>query len=296
MNKAICVAAILLFVTFDSPAQQPAAGQRNDPKAGESLSTVIDVPRCRIKFVQEATLAAGQSGILKSATPVEGSTVKSGALIAGLEDDVPRAQLAIARQEAKNHIDVLYAKKAEEVATVEHQKAKAANADGSKTIPEIEVLRLKLAAEKAQLQIKLAEHKDEVNRLTAKLREAELKTYEIRAPFDGVVINVFKHKGEAVRQGDPILEIVNPKLVRVEALVPLNDTLRIKTGDRADVVLLAPGLGLSEKERTFQGRVTFVDVGVNFATPKARVWVSVRNRNNLLRGGQQARLRIHPKR
>jgi hypothetical protein len=40
--------------------------------------------------------------------------------------------------------------------------------------------------------------------------------------------------------------------------------------------------------------VTFVDVGVNFATPKARVWVTVENRNGLLRAGQQALLQIHP--
>jgi multidrug efflux pump subunit AcrA (membrane-fusion protein) len=303
MHKPLIASAILLLAVFDSPAQQPAGKNRNDPKnrsAAGSLSSVIEVPRCRIKFIQEATLAAGQSGILKFVTPVEGSSVegpkagKPGQLVAGLEDDILRVQLAIAQQEAKNHIDVLFAKKSHEVAKVELEKAKSANVDTPGTVPEVEILRLKLAAEKASLQIELAEHKDKINQLTVKQREAELKTHEIRAPFDGVVINVFKHKGEAVRQGDPILEVVNPHKVRAEALVPLNETLRIKKGDKVDVVLDAPGLGLSRKERTFQGEVTFVDVGVNFATPKARVWVTVENRNGLLRAGQQALLQIHP--
>lgn len=297
MKTTLIVSAVLLLAAFDSPAQQPAAGNRQGRKnrnGADSLSRVIDVGPSRVKFVQQATIAAGQSGILKFVTPVEGSKLKENALVAGLVDDVLRAQLAIAEQEAKNHIDVLFSKKAEDVAKAELDKARSANVDTPGTVPEVEILRLKLAFEKAGLQIQLAEHKDKVNQLTVKQREAELKTYEIKAPIDGVVINVLKHKGEAVRQGDPILEIVNPNLVRVEALVPLNDTLRIKTGDKADVILVASGLGLSEKQRTFQGRVTFKDVGLDFGTPKARVWVTVEKTRNLLRAGQQARLRIYP--
>jgi len=294
MLKATLISAILLLAAFDSPAQQGAS--RSRARNTVAAPSTIEVARCRIKFVKEATLAAGESGILKFVAREEGQTVRADSLVAGLVDEKPKAQLAIAQQEATNHIDILFAQKAEEVARAELEKAKSANLGTPGTVPDVEILRLKLAAEKARLQIDLAKHKDIINGLMVKLRDAEQKSHEIRAPFTGVVTNVFKHKGEGVRQGDPILEVVDPTQVRAEAQLPLSDALAVKTGDKVVLLLDAPGLRLSPEDRTFYGRVTFVDAGVNFATQKVRVWATVQNRNNLLRSGQEARLRIYPSR
>jgi membrane fusion protein, multidrug efflux system len=298
MFKAIIVSAILLLAAFDSPAQQSTAQNRNvrNNRTTAGRTSAVEVKRCRIKFVKEATLAAGQSGILKFVAKEEGQIVRADSLVAGLVDDIPSAQLAIAEQEASNHIDILFARKATEVANAELDKAKSANIGTPGTVPDVEILRLKLAAEKSSLQIDLAKHKDKINRLTVKLRAAEQQSHEIRAPFNGYVINVFKHKGEAVRQGDPVLEVVDPTQVRAEAKLPLTDALAVRIGDPVALVLDSPGLRLSEEDRTFHGRVTFVDAGVNFATKTVRVWATVKNRNNLLRSGQEARLRIFPSR
>ena len=44
--------------------------------------------------------------------------------------------------------------------------------------------------------------------------QAQLDTFSIRAPFAGVVTRVHRGKGEAVRQGDQVLELVSTQRVR----------------------------------------------------------------------------------
>ena len=298
MVRNLLAAALLCLIAISSAAYSVdgsrKTGSRKKPlQSAAKSSKVVVVDHCRLNFVEQALLASGRAGILKFVTPKEGTFVKKGTLVAGLADKVAQAQLEITKQESKNKIDILYAEKAEKVAEIELEKARSANKEVAGTVPDIEILRLKLAAERSTLQIKLAKHKLKINTLKEVLHEAELKSLRIKAPFSGIVTQVFKHQGEAVRQGDPILEIVNPKLIRVEALVPFRDTLTIKVGDRVELLIDLPGLGLSRKERTFHGKVSFIDVSVD-SVGKVRVWASVTNRKNLLRSGQTARLLIHP--
>ena len=212
---------------FQEPGAKPATN-----------SDVVIVEHCRIKFAQRATLASGQMGILKSVLQKEGLPVQENKPVAAVDDSVQQARIIVATEEAKNKIDILYAKKAVELAKTEVEKAEAVNRDIEGTVPDIEVLKLKLAAERGALQVGLAEHEARVKELQLKLAETELKTFVINAPFNGIVTKVFKHQGEAVRQGDPIVEIVNPNVIRAEGTVLLKDAWRIKTGD---TVVLEPG-------------------------------------------------------
>lgn len=272
------------------------AAQTRQALAAPPRDDVVDVERCRIKFVQRATLASSQVGIVKFVRPAEeGKPVEKGQQVAGLDDDVPQAKVAVARKEIENDIDIRYAKSAAALAKTELKKAEEVNRAVAGTVPDIEVKRLALAADKSVLQIELAEHQNQVKALNLKLAEAELKSYVVTAPFSGIVTQIFKHPGEAVRQGDPILEIVNPERIRAEALVPLTDAWRIKPGDRAQVLLDGPfAKSLGGKPPLFEGKVVFVDVSADPVNHKVRVWTEVKNRNGILRSGLEARLRIFP--
>jgi WD40 repeat protein/biotin carboxyl carrier protein len=62
-----------------------------------------------------------------------------------------------------------------------------------------------------------------------------VRFHEIRATIPGVVREIYKHRGDAVKNLDPVLRIENPERLRVEALLDVQEARRIKVGMRAVV-------------------------------------------------------------
>ena len=54
-----------------------------------------------------------------------------------------------------------------------------------------------------------------------------LEMHLIRASIDGVIKNVYKQQGEAVKNLEPVLQIQNPALLRVEAQLEVQDALAL---------------------------------------------------------------------
>ena len=153
-----------------------------------------------------------------------------------------------------------------------------------------------LAAERSELQIEKAQMDRELNYLARDEAMAQLKTYKVEAPFAGIVTRVHKRQGEAVRQGDPILELVNTDRVRVEGDVKISQIWNIRRGDLVKVQLEIPNFDLDVEKLTFEGRIVFVDVSVEPVSGTVRVWAEVENSGNLLRAGLSAKMTIYPQR
>lgn len=254
----------------------------------------IVIEQCRIKFLDQVTLAADRAGIIDTVTPREGSKVESGAVVAKLRDEIARAAYDAARQNAANDVAVRFAKKSSEVADAEYRKALETNRIASRAVTEVELLRLKLTAEKSKLEIEQAEHELEASRIKLRQAEAELSTHRITTPFAGVVTQVLKLPGEAVRQGDPLLELSNSKRVRVEGYVSINDLWRIRPGSPVQVQLDIPNAELEVEQEKFEGAVVFVDLSVQPVIQQVRVWAEVENRDDILRAGLTARMVVQP--
>jgi RND family efflux transporter MFP subunit len=270
-----------------------AADASAKPQA--SRSKPIEVEQCTIKPLDEVTLSCDRPGIVAFVKPREGDIVQEGQLIAGLQDEVAQAALAVAAKEAESDVDIRYAEKAGALAEIEHRKALDANRY-VQAIPEVEVLRLKLASEKTILELESARLRRAVNELKRDEAQAQLDTYRIKAPFDGVVTRVHRSKGEAVRQGDQVLELVNTKSVRVEGVVRIRDIWQVKPGCEVQVKLDLPGIDHEVEKQSFQGRIVFVDVKAEPVTQTVRVWAEVGNPENVLRGGLLAKMTIFPDR
>ncbi len=272
---------------------QPLPGQEKSPAGGSSTNPdKIVLRQCRIKLIDRVILASDQPGILEYVEPEEGDLVRAGQVVAKLKDDVARAAYEIAKKKAENDVQVRYARKAAELAQAEFMKAMEANRQVPGAVPDIEVRRLKLAWEKSRLSIELADHEFAVAALEAKQAEAQLEMYRIKAPWDGIVTQIYKRKGEAVRQGDPILEMARTDRVRVEGRVSINDVWRVKPGMAVQVQLDIPGIDLPEEHQVFEGRVVFVDVAVQPVTRDVRVWARVANHDNILKDGLTATMTI----
>ena len=268
-----------------------ADGTSAEP-AVEGHSEPIVIHECRLKLMDQADLASDRVGILDFVEPEEGDAVTRGQQVAGLRDDVAEAALATAEKQAQNDIEVRFAIKAAEVAEVEHKMSVEANRRSANSIAEMEIRRLLLASERSLLQVEQSEHQMEINKLTRDEAQAELATYQVVAPFDGVVTRVYRSRGQAVRQGDPILELTSTARVRVEGYVDIADVWDLRAGAPVEVQLDIAGVDLKVEEETFAGRIVFVDVTVQPVTGQVRVWAEVANRDNILRAGLTATMTI----
>jgi RND family efflux transporter MFP subunit len=260
-----------------------------------SQTKPIEVDQCTIKPVDEVTLSFDRPGVIAFVKLREGDPVTEGQLIAGLQDEVAQAALAVAAKEAESDVDIRYAEKAGAVAEIEHRKALDANRY-VQAIPEVEVLRLKLAAEKTILELESARLRRAVNELKRDEAQVQLDTYRLKAPFTGVVTRVHRSKGEAVRQGDQVLELVNTKTVRVEGVVRIRDIWQVKPGCEVQVKLDLPGIDHEIEKKSFPGRIVFVGVKAEPVNQTVRVWAEVDNPENVLRGGLLAKMTIFPDR
>lgn len=255
----------------------------------------VRIEDCRIALIDQVILACDRSGILKVVECKEGMQVKARQELALVDDDVARANLAVAELKAANDVEVRFQRKASKIAELEYQKNSEANeravAEGKgRPVAPLEVEKLRLTAEKAALSIEHAEHEMQMNRLNADVTRAERATYSVLAEFDGVVTRVFKKKGEAIRQGDPIAELVNTDRVRIEGRIPLEFLKLARQGAKVKVRLSVPELDLPEEKIEFEGRITFVDLTSDPVTRETRVFAEVENRDNILRAGLMAEM------
>lgn len=254
----------------------------------------VRLEKCRITLIDDVTLASDRTGILSHVEFKEGDSVTKGIQVASISDEVARATLAVAEKKATNESDVHFAKVARDGAELELSRLKKANQnpEGVRSTSLLEIDKAQLAADKARFSIEHAEHEFEVNKLDRDVKAAELKTYSVLAEFDGEVTRVFKKKGEAVRQGDAIVEIVNTDKVRIEGRVKLADLRFAKKGAKALVRLSVEELDLPEEREVFEGRITFVDLVSDPIDKSTRVYAEVQNRDNILRAGLMAEMEI----
>jgi hypothetical protein len=160
-----------------------------------------------------------------------GSPVKKNQLL-GLLDP------AIARQEAAIKIAKLDSSYAELQATIKtkeeaknrYDAAIRANARTPGTVSAEDVRGHLLNYQRySQEEIQKREN---VNVARNELRQVNvtLKLHEIRAAKDGVVKDIYKSSGDAVKEQDQILLIQNPKLLQVEGFVDVQDARNLALG------------------------------------------------------------------
>lgn len=261
-------------------------------------SRSVRLEYCKITLIDHVMVAADRTGILKSVSFKEGQAVTEGTRIALISDEVAAATLSVAEKKATNEVEIKFAKVSRLAAERDYERLMEANrlyaekSDGGRSVPQSEIDKAKLAFDKAGLSQQQAEHELEVNKRDRDVKAAELKTYSIVAPFDGVLTQVLKKRGEAVKQGESVAEIVNTDRVRIEGRVKLADLRWAREGARVIVRLSVEDLELPEEKELFEGKITFVDLVSDPIEKTTRVFAEVQNRDNILRAGLDAIMEI----
>ena len=283
------IAATILVIAGFLPAQV---------EAGEELR----VENVLLTLIEQVELPAKEPGALAELAVREGEVVEPGQRLATVEDDEAQVavnkaerELAIARTKAENDVPVRFARKAHEVAAAEYRRAQESVEKFHKSVSATEMDQLRLTTEKALLEIEQAELEESIARLTARQKETELESAQIKlnrhrlaAPFAGMVVQIKKHRGEWVSPGDSVLRLVRLDRLRVEAFVPARAFSGQLQGRRVTLVV-----DLANKGKTqFPGTVVFVSPEVNPVNGQVRLWAEVDNQELRLRPGQPATLLI----
>ena len=109
-----------------------------------------------------------------------------------------------------------------------------------------------------------------------------------------MVAKVSKRPGEAVREGETVVEIVNTSRLRVEGFVPLEQSFHIAVGQSAATYANLPQANLPIEQVAFPSRVVYIEPKVEPVTQRVRIVAEVLNDEDLLRDGLQAILVIEP--
>ncbi len=271
------------------PIEEP---QEKQPKPANVYR--IRLEGAILKTIDSTSISAQVAGVLREASVKEGTIVKKGELLGKVDDasvalklEQLKTQVLIAKRKKDNTIDKEVAVKNRDVAETEYQRALAANKLVPNTYPLNEIDRLKLVAERSQLEVHRADYDTQMAALDVEVAISEfnqtkelLGRHSIVAPVDGMIVGVDKRLGEWVEPGTEIIKIVRTDTLRIEGLIPAASDDGAMVGRDAEIELVR-----GEERQKFSGKVVFVSPDVNPVNSLARVFIEVENLERKLRPG-----------
>ncbi|HEX4142483.1 MAG TPA: HlyD family efflux transporter periplasmic adaptor subunit [Pirellulales bacterium] len=295
----------------------PPAARAAAPAAEASRPAVTTTPsgkgpvlaNCRVELIQEVQVPGIEAGVLMSLEATEGMDVRAGMTLGHVDDREPKMQRKIgqfkhdaAKAQAESDIDIRFARAACDAAEFEYKKDQQAIDKVPGAISGVDIMKVKLAFIKAKAGVEKAivDHRQlefEADTKGAEVEAADLsiERRQIRAPFDGVVTNVYRHPGEWVAPGDPVIKVIQVDRLRIEGSLSAAEYDPPEIDGRP--VTIEAELAHGRKVK-FTGKVVFVSPLVSLAGDYV-VFAEVNNRQEnglwVLSPGLNATMTIHLK-
>jgi len=265
-------------------------------------SKIIPVQFVQVTLLDEADLAAPESGRCFELLVKEGQLVKQGDLLVRLEDtqekiDVARAtkELEIANLKSKNEIEIEIAQKADGAAKSKLKRSEISREKYPKSIPEEEIEELRFLSQKTESEIAKAKFAMELAQLEAELADKKLLSAkdkldrrQVRAPFNGMIVEVDANQGEWVETGRKLVRLVRLDRLRVAGFVHAKHLPDELLGQNAKLTAVREGRDNLE----FDVKIEFVSPEVNPLSEERRIWVEIDNSQGTLFPGISVTLEI----
>ena len=145
-------------------------------------------------------------------------------------------------------------------------------------------LRLKSDGYVSETQIAETLAKLEAARAELTRAELDLRYREIRAPFDGVILDREVELGDFIKQGDPVISFVDNTRIIVTGTVSEKEARYVQTGMLAEAKLVTG--------QNVQGRIRYMAPVADEATRTFTVEVEIPNPDGSLPAGVTAELQI----
>ena len=297
----------LTLVVLLVAAELRSESQSGSASGQPTLAGQAQVGHCQVLLKRDIDIPAEESGRLVAVTVEEGQDVSAGMLLMQIDDrqaqlDRLAAELErdAAQTQASDDIEVKYAIKSHELADAELTQSLEINRRSPGAVPTSEMRRQQLAKHRAELQIDRSRLDQQVAQMTANVREAAVQAADenilrrqIKAPFNGTVIEVLQNENEWVNAGQSVLRLVQLDELYVDGFLSSAalDSSEIAGCDVTVEVELARGRSVR-----FRGQIVFVNPLIQAGSKfRARALVSNRKENGhwLLRPGMMASMVVH---
>jgi RND family efflux transporter MFP subunit len=268
-----------------------------DPPVRENHRDVVVLHHCDLDY-EQSTLISGHSGTgfalpLQDSLVRLGDHVKAGQVIGRVFDRDLRVQVALRKAESDSDIEVRLAEAKRNELAQKLKRIEKLRGHAQPYASDEEYESARVLFESAQLMIEDARYKRRIARIQCDEIEAQIGIREIVAPHDGHIVEVFKKPGEAVLAGQPVFQIVKADRLRVTAYSNLSDYNRIRPGQRIEISLVTDVLDPDLLQRTFAGKVIFVDKRIDAKSQTCRIIAEVENQDLALAAGLEARMTIY---
>ncbi len=288
---------------LDKSAGGKSAAEEVAPGKNVSGQHYMEAESTLVTIIEEVEIPAKVEGVLSSIDVREGEMVESQAVLARIEDaearlthDRAAIEFEIARKQAKNDLKIRISKKAADVARAELRRGLDSNAVKKNAVSEAEIDRLRLAADKTELEIEQAVHEQETAELTSRLKETEMKLAQqavdrraIVSPISGMVVQVNSQRGEWVPAGKTVIRVLRLDRLRVEGFVQSKHLIGNLVGRKVTLTVDLP----DKPGMEFVGAVVFVSPEIDPVNQTVRVWAEIDNAKLLLRPGLRGKVTIH---
>ncbi|HYV97280.1 MAG TPA: efflux RND transporter periplasmic adaptor subunit [Gemmatimonadaceae bacterium] len=266
-----------------------ACNKTDEASAAPKESTVVNIGPENITLVENTELASGPrlsgqltaersasirsevSASVLSVLHEQGDRVEAGAQLVKLDDTAIRDMWLSARS------GVTAAKTLSDQAQREVQRAERLHGVGAISDRDLESARNAAVTTQAQLA-------DAQARLAG--AQKQLDATSVKAPFAGIVAERQASAGDVVSPGAPLLTLIDPASLRLEAAVPAANLSEVRTGMRARFTVTGYG------DRTFDGKITNVNPSADPSTGQVRIYASIPNSSGQLVAGLFAEGRV----
>lgn len=245
-----------------------------EPKVAEESLEGVAQPT---EFVELSVLVAG---LIDEVHVREGQKVKANETLISLDARVPAARLAVAEADARSLGALRRAEVNLRVAELYLKRLLGASPDAIRPY-EVEEAEGKRDEAKAVVQ----EQKEVLTaaKATRDVAAAQLKQFEVTAPFNGTVIEIHQRSGVA----DPrnaIIKVANLDRLEVEMYLPSKRFGKIKVGDELQLKAAAP------VDRQLVAKVVSVSPLIDSASNTFRCLLEIDNTDGSLPAGFAVRL------
>lgn len=275
----LAVVALALLLRFVVLRPEPVAVEVARVERGAVEESVTNTRAGTVKARQRAKISPQSGGLVVELPFRKGTRVKAGDLLLRLEDSVPRAQHALALEDAR-----AAAARAEEaclaaeLARRDWERVDALAGDGIASPQSVDTAATN--RDRTEAGCRAARAAVEQARAQVALAAASLALTEVRAPFAGIVADVSTELGEWITPSPPgvpipaVIDLLDAASLYVSAPIDEVDSERVRPGQEArleidsrpgerfagTVVRVAPYvLDTLEQNRTVEIEAEFAD-------------------------------------
>ncbi|MCA9051000.1 MAG: efflux RND transporter periplasmic adaptor subunit [Planctomycetaceae bacterium] len=228
-------------------------------------------------------VAAAEMGTLAHVAVQEGDHVRSGDLLANLDEGVLQASLEVARAGMSAEGELKSAQTQLDLRNTELRKLKELFDRNHASQQELDRVTGEVRLAEARLQ---SVREDlEVRRLEFARIQAQLNQRRIVSPIDGVVTDLLKDSGEFVSPSDPVV-------ARVVQLDPLLVVFSVPAARRSEIVR-GQAVAMKIGEADGAGLVEFVSPTVDPSSGTFRVKIRLPNPDRRWHGGEKSLLLLN---